>query len=67
MNNGKTAGTGTYRLPDEILQSLLARVSYSFDGKYLFSASIRSDISSLITKGNRTAWFPSVSLGWRMS
>ncbi len=67
VNNGKTAGTGTYRLPDEILQSLLARVSYSFDGKYLFSASIRSDISSLFTKGNRTAWFPSVSLGWRMS
>lgn len=66
-NNGKTSGTGTYRLPDEILQSFLARVNYNFDGKYLFSASIRADVSSLFTKGNRTAWFPSVSLGWRMS
>lgn len=67
VNNGMTDGTGTYRKPDEILQSVLARVSYSYDGKYLFSASIRSDISSLFTKGNRTAWFPSVSVGWRMS
>lgn len=66
-NNGKSDGTGTYRDPDEILQSFLARVNYSFGGKYLLSASIRSDISSLFTKGNRTAWFPSVSLGWRLS
>lgn len=66
-NNGKSAGTGTYRNPDRVLQSLLARVNYSFGSKYLLSASIRSDISSLFTKGNRTAWFPSVSVGWRIS
>ena len=66
-NNGKSDGTGTYRNPDRVLQSLLARVNYSLDSKYLLSASIRADISSLFTKGNRTAWFPSVSLGWRIS
>ena len=65
--NGISAGTGTYRYPDKILQSALGRVNYSFDGKYLLSASLRADISSLFTKGNRVAWFPSVSVGWRMS
>ena len=65
--NGQSAGTGTYRYPDRILQSVLGRVNYSFGGKYLLSASIRADISSLFTKGNRTAWFPSVSVGWRLS
>ncbi len=65
--NGISAGTGTYRYPDKVLQSALGRVNYSFDGKYLLSASLRADISSLFTKGNRVAWFPSVSVGWRMS
>lgn len=31
------------------------------------SASLRLDRSSLFAKGNRNAWFPSVSLGWRVS
>ncbi len=65
--NGINGGTGTYRYPNEVLQSVLARANYAFGGKYLFSASIRADISSLFTKGNRTAWFPSVSVGWRLS
>lgn len=65
--NGISDGTGTYRYPDKVLQSALARANYSFDGKYLLSASLRADISSLFTKGNRVAWFPSVSVGWRLS
>lgn len=66
-NNGNGEGTGTHRDADEVLESALARVSYSYADKYLVSASIRLDRSSLFTKGNRNAWFPSVSLGWRIS
>ena len=66
-NNGNGSGTGTFRYPDKILESYLGRVSYSYDGRYLMSASIRLDRSSLFSKGNRNAWFPSVSLGWRIS
>ncbi len=66
-NNGNGSGTGTFRYPDEVLESGLARVSYSYADKYLLSASIRLDRSSLFTSGNRNAWFPSVSLGWRVS
>ena len=66
-NNGNGEGTGTHRDADEVLESALARVSYSYADKYLVSASIRLDRSSLFTRGNRNAWFPSVSLGWRIS
>ncbi|MGN0187928.1 MAG: SusC/RagA family TonB-linked outer membrane protein [Candidatus Cryptobacteroides sp.] len=66
-NNGNTDGTGTFRYPDEILESALARATYSYADKYLVSASIRLDRSSLFSKGHRNAWFPSVSLGWRLS
>ena len=66
-NNGNGDGTGTFRYPDKILESGLARATYSFADKYLLSASIRLDRSSLFTSGNRNAWFPSVSLGWRIS
>lgn len=66
-NNGNGAGTGTFRFPDEVLESALARATYSYGEKYLLSASVRLDRSSLFTKGNRNAWFPSVSAGWRIS
>ena len=66
-NNGNGSGTGTFRYPNEVLESYLGRVSYSYDGRYLLSASLRLDRSSLFSSGNRNAWFPSVSVGWRIS
>ena len=66
-NNGNGSGTGTFRYPDKILESGLARATYSYADKYLLSASIRLDRSSLFTRGNRNAWFPSISAGWRIS
>ncbi|MBQ9203978.1 MAG: TonB-dependent receptor [Prevotella sp.] len=66
-NNGNNAGTGTFRYPDVLLESYLGRVNYSYLNRYLLSASLRLDRSSLFSKGNRNAWFPSVSLGWRVS
>ena len=67
LNNGSLSGTGTYRAPDEVLESALARATYSYDDKYLLSASIRLDRSSLFHGKNVNAWFPSVSVGWRIS
>lgn len=66
-NNGNGSGTGTFRYPDKVLESGLARATYSFADKYLLSASLRLDRSSLFTRGNRNAWFPSISAGWRVS
>ncbi len=46
---------------------LVARLTYSFQGKYLASVSVRHDGSSRLAEGNRWDTFPAFSLGWRIS
>jgi TonB-linked SusC/RagA family outer membrane protein len=58
-------GTGTE--DQNSLISYLSRLTYSYDDKYLFSASIRRDGSSRFGSENRWGTFPSVSAGWRIS
>lgn len=62
------ASSKTYTNQEEIaMQSVLARATYSYDDKYLFSASWRRDGSSKFGPDNRWGNFPSVSAGWRVS
>ncbi len=49
------------------LFGIFGRVDYSFMDKYLLTANIRRDGVSRFAKTNRYGWFPSVSLGWRLS
>jgi TonB-linked SusC/RagA family outer membrane protein len=49
------------------LLSAIGRVNYSFKGRYLLSAAIRRDGSSLFGKDRRWGNFPSVSAGWVIS
>lgn len=49
------------------LASALFRVNYNYKGKYLFTGSFRSDTSSRFGKNNRTGYFPSFSVGWRVN
>ncbi len=49
------------------LAGIFARVNYDFKGKYLFEVSGRYDGSSRFAKGSRWGFFPSASLGWRIS
>ncbi|WP_044214011.1 SusC/RagA family TonB-linked outer membrane protein, partial [Saccharicrinis fermentans] len=58
--------TGTWE-EEEGLVSLFSRFSYSYADKYLLSASFRGDGSSKFGEDNRWGYFPSVSLGWRIS
>lgn len=51
---------------EDRLVSQLARVNYSYDSKYLLTASIRRDGSSNFGQNNRHGVFPSFSLGWQM-
>ncbi|WP_316827171.1 TonB-dependent receptor [Pedobacter miscanthi] len=48
-------------------RSYLARVTYAYDGKYLFSSNFRADGSSRFAKEGRYGYFPSASIGWRIS
>lgn len=47
--------------------SILARVNYSYDDKYLLSASFRNDASSRFPSDNRNGYFPAFGLGWVIS
>ncbi|PVH26364.1 SusC/RagA family TonB-linked outer membrane protein [Sphingobacterium corticibacter] len=58
---------GTANFTEFSLASALARVNLGWDGKYLFSASIRRDGSSKFPESGRFGYFPSVSAGWVMS
>jgi len=45
----------------------LGRVNYDYQGKYLFEASARYDGSWKFPPGDRWGFFPSASIGWRIS
>lgn len=47
--------------------SKFGRLSYDYDGKYLFEASLRSDTSDKFPTANKTGTFPAFSAGWVVS
>lgn len=47
--------------------SMFARVNYSYDERYLLTATVRADGSSKFKKGNKWGVFPAVSGAWRIS
>ena len=49
------------------LESIFARIQYTYNDKYLLSAVLRRDGSSKFGKVNRYGYFPSGSLGWNIS
>ncbi|WP_373517654.1 SusC/RagA family TonB-linked outer membrane protein, partial [Pricia sp.] len=48
------------------LQSFFGRVNASFFNKYLVTASLRADGSSVFGENNSYGYFPSVALGWKI-
>lgn len=49
------------------LQSFFGRVYYSFNKKYLFTASMRADGSTRFGENNKYGYFPSFAGGWVIS
>ena len=49
------------------LVSYFGRANYNYDDKYLLSATLRADGSSRFGENNRYGFFPSASVGWRLS
>jgi len=48
------------------LQSFFGRVNYTYQDKYLVTATLRSDGSTKFGENNRYATFPSLALGWNI-
>ena len=49
------------------LQSYFGRFNYTFDGKYLVTASLRADGSTRFGANNKYGYFPSFALGWNIN
>lgn len=64
---GGTVTKGNSQTDQWSLASVLARIQYSYKGKYMASAAIRADGSSRFGKNNRWGYFPSASFAWRIS
>jgi TonB-linked SusC/RagA family outer membrane protein len=62
-SNVTAAGAGS----GDALQSYFAKVNYTYNDKYLLSATVRRDGSSKFGANNRYATFPAASVGWRLS
>ncbi len=52
---------------DWTLASFLSRVNYSYEGKYMLTASIRADGSSRFGDNHKWGYFPSGAIAWRIS
>lgn len=65
--SGGTVTKGYSEKSQWSIASYLARVQYSFSGKYMLSGAIRTDGSSRFGKNNRWGYFPSASAAWRIN
>ena len=48
------------------LESMMGRVMYSYDDRYMLSATVRSDASSRLAPGHQWHTYPAVSAGWNI-
>ena len=62
-----SSSTGTGSQVDNSLFSYFGRAFYSYDDRYLFTATLRRDGSSRFADGHRWGWFPSAALAWKIS
>lgn len=67
-NMGSVSALRSYgtSLTERQMESYMARVNYSFNNRYMITASVRRDGASQLAEGHKWATFPSVALGWRI-
>lgn len=63
---GNELQSDTHYETEYYLLSFYGRVNYSYDDRYLITATLRGDASSRFASDNRWGIFPSVALAWRI-
>jgi TonB-linked SusC/RagA family outer membrane protein len=67
MTDGeRTITPGDQQYEKSGLESVMGRIMYSYDSRYMISATIRSDASSRLAKGHQWHTYPAVSAGWNI-
>ncbi|MBD2702822.1 TonB-dependent receptor [Spirosoma sp. BT702] len=67
LGAASTPGIPSSEYAKSVLLSYLGRINYSYDSKYLATASLRRDGSSKYSEGGKWGYFPSAALAWRVS
>ena len=49
------------------LQSVMGRIMYAYDNRYMISATVRSDGSSRLAEGHKWHTYPAISVGWNIA
>lgn len=65
LANSLTANASGYS--DRGLLSYMGRVFYSYDDRYMLTATVRTDGASVLAPGNQWFTYPALSAGWNMS
>ena len=66
MGNGEnniSVGSGFWK---ENMLSVMGRINYRFDSRYLLTLTGRSDGASVFGRNNKYAFFPSAALAWNI-
>lgn len=64
LTDSKTIGSGFIR---NQMVSVIGRLQYTFDDRYIVTASFREDGASQLSPGSKWAFFPSAAVAWRIS
>jgi TonB-linked SusC/RagA family outer membrane protein len=67
LNLGQSASNSGYNNGTIGLQSYFVRANYDYNKKYLLTATMRADGSSIFAPGKQWGYFPAFSAGWRIS
>ena len=64
---GATPSRDESSYSEKTLLSFFARGNYNYDNRYLFTATVRADGSTVFSNKNKWGFFPSFSAAWRVS
>lgn len=67
VSGGVVTFAPQYQYGDNATLSFIGRANYSYDNRYVFTASVRRDGSSKFGKNNKYANFPALSAAWRVN
>ena len=67
LNAGAPPGTNGGGSGEWAMESILGRVNYNYDNRYLLTGTYRRDGAGVFGPANKWGDFPSLSVAWRMS
>src|SRR5450432_491430 len=65
--NASTVNTNPWTFAERGLISYMARLNYAYDNRFLLTATVRTDGSSVLSPGNQYFTYPAFAVGWNIA